>query len=178
MWPKVWQVACTVDHVAEQGNCFEYRCGPYAVLIVRDPAAPSAGLRAFQNVYHHRGNSLCVNSGSGLRELKCGYHGWTWDLAGMLKRVPNRRGFGALRLSEFPLLPVRVDTWAGLVFVNLDADAMPLLHPELLRCVDDIHAPQQIWDHTGKSDQPYGVQSPRFEGALSDEEVWEAGRAA
>jgi choline monooxygenase len=40
------------------------------------------------------------------------------------------------------------------------------LHPELMRCVDDIHAPQQIWGHTGKSEQPYGVQSPRFEGAL------------
>jgi phenylpropionate dioxygenase-like ring-hydroxylating dioxygenase large terminal subunit len=48
------------------------------------------------------------------------------------------------------------------------------LHPELLRCVDDIHAPQQIWGHTGKSDQPYGVQSPRFDGALSDEQVWDA----
>jgi phenylpropionate dioxygenase-like ring-hydroxylating dioxygenase large terminal subunit len=189
------------------------------VLIVR---GDDGVLRAFQNACRHRGNSLCVGSGSGLRELRCGYHGWTWDLAGTLKRVPNRRGFGALRLSDFPLVPARVDTWEGLVFVNLDVDAIPLieyleavpddiswchlgdfgcyatltvdveanwktiadgysetyhiqtLHPELLRCVDDIHAPQQIWGHTGKSDQPYGVQSPRFEGALSDEEVWDA----
>ena len=29
MWPKVWQVACTVDHVAEPGDYFEYRCGHY-----------------------------------------------------------------------------------------------------------------------------------------------------
>jgi choline monooxygenase len=119
-------------------------------------------------------------------------------------------------------VPAHVEVWVGLVFVNLDMGAMPLLeyleavpddiawcrlddfrcyatltvdvdanwktiadgfsetyhvqtlHPELLRCVDDIHAPQQIWGHTGKSDQPYGVQSPRFDGALSDEEVWEA----
>jgi len=222
MWPKVWQVACMLDHVAEPGDYFEYRCGPYGVLIVRDPDAPDGGLRAFQNACRHRGNSLCVGSGSGLRELKCGYHGWTWDLAGTLKRVPNRKGFGALRMSDFPLVPARVDVWEGLVFVNLDVNAMPLieyleavpddiawsnlgdfrcyatltievdanwktiadgysetyhiqtLHPELLRCVDDIHAPQQIWGHTGKSDQPYGVQSPRFDGALSDEEVWDA----
>ncbi|MEB3980749.1 aromatic ring-hydroxylating dioxygenase subunit alpha [Mycobacterium sp. 663a-19] len=219
MWPRVWQVACMLDHVAEPGDYFEYRCGPYGVLIVR---GDDGALRAFQNACRHRGNSVCVGSGSGLRELKCGYHGWTWDLAGTLKRVPNRKGFGALRMSDFPLLPVRVDTWEGLVFVNLDLNAMPLLeylesmpddiawcnlgdfrcyatltveveanwktiadgfsetyhiqtlHPELLRCVDDIHAPQQIWGHTGKSDQPYGVQSPRFDGALSDEEVWDA----
>ena len=39
MWPKVWQLACTVDHVAEAGDYFEYRCGPYSVIIVRDDQA-------------------------------------------------------------------------------------------------------------------------------------------
>lgn len=222
MWPKVWQLACTVDHVAEPGDYFEYRCGPYAVLIVRGDSESGGGLRAFQNACRHRGNALCAGSGQGLREIKCGYHGWTWDLAGTLKRVPGRKGFGVLRMPDFPLVPVRVEAWAGLVFVNLDPDAMPLadylegvpddiawcglgdfrcyatltvevdanwktiadgysetyhvatLHPELLRCVDDVHAPQRIWGHTGKSDQPYGVPSPRLDGALSDEEVWDA----
>ncbi|ORV18104.1 aromatic ring-hydroxylating oxygenase subunit alpha [Mycobacterium celatum] len=219
MWPKVWQVACTVDHVAEPGDYFEYRCGPYSVLIVRDD---DGALRAFQNVCRHRGNSLCGGAGAGLRELRCGYHGWTWDLRGALKRVPNRKGFGALQMSEFPLVAARVDTWERLVFVNLDVDAMPLidyleavpddiawcglgdfrcyatmtidvdanwktiadgfsetyhiqtLHPELHRCVDDVHAPQAIWGHTGKSDQLYGVPSPHLKQTLSDEEVWDA----
>jgi phenylpropionate dioxygenase-like ring-hydroxylating dioxygenase large terminal subunit len=123
MWPKVWQVACTVDHVAEPGDYFEYRCGPYSVLIVR---GDDGQLRAFQNVCRHRGNSLCAGAGSDLRELKCGYHGWTWDLSGALKRVPKRKGFGELRMSEFPLIPAAVDTWERLVFVNLDIDAIPL----------------------------------------------------
>lgn len=219
MWPKVWQLACMVDHVAQPGDYFEYRCGPLGVLIVR---GDDGTLRAFQNACRHRGNSLCTGSGSDLRELKCGYHGWTWDLTGALRRVPGRKGFGSLRLSDFPLLGARVETWAGMVFVNLDPDAMPLmeyleavpddiawcnlqdfrcyatltveveanwktvadgysetyhiqtLHPELLRCVDDVHAPQQLWGHTGKSDQPYGVPSPRFDGALRDDEVWDA----
>src|ERR1700709_95016 len=55
MWPKVWQVACMVDHVAEPGDYFEYRCGPYGVLIVRDD---DDVLRAFQNASRHRGNAL------------------------------------------------------------------------------------------------------------------------
>jgi choline monooxygenase len=123
MWPRVWQLACTVDHVAEPGDYFEYRCGPVSVLIVR---GDDGQLRAFQNVCRHRGNALCSGAGSGLPELRCGYHGWTWDLTGSLKRVPNRKGFGTLHMSDFPLLTVRVDTWARLVFVNLDADPMPL----------------------------------------------------
>ncbi|MFZ0715565.1 aromatic ring-hydroxylating oxygenase subunit alpha, partial [Mycobacterium sp.] len=124
-WPRVWQLACTVDHVAEPGDYFEYRCGPYAVLIVR---GDDGTLRAFQNVCRHRGNSLCAGSGSDLHELRCGYHGWTWDLAGSLKRVPNRKGFGTLPMAELPLFAVRVDTWERLVFVNLDSNAPPLAH--------------------------------------------------
>lgn len=219
MWPKVWQLACTVDHVAEPGDYFEYRCGPYSILIVR---GDDGALRAFQNVCRHRGNSLCAGSGSDLRELRCGYHGWTWDLCGVLKRVPNRKGFGALRMSELPLLAARVEVWDRLVFVNLDRNAMPLtdfleavprdiawcglgdfrcyatmtieveanwktiadgfsetyhiqtLHPELHRCVDDVHAPQVIWGHTGKSEQLYGVPSPHIKQALTDDEIWDA----
>jgi choline monooxygenase len=219
VWPKVWQVACTVDHVAESGDYFEYRCGPLSVLIVR---GEDGVLRAFQNACRHRGNSLCQGAGSGLTELKCGYHGWTWDLAGILKRVPARRGFGALHLADYPLLPANVEVWDRIVFVNPDVNAMPLseyleavpddiawnnlgdfrcvasvtievdanwktitdgfsetyhiqtLHPELLKCVDDVHSPQTIWGHAGKSDQPYGVPSPSFAGSLTDEEVWDA----
>ncbi|MFV8053177.1 aromatic ring-hydroxylating oxygenase subunit alpha [Mycobacterium sp. 48b] len=219
MWPRVWQAACTVDHVAEPGDYFEYRCEPYSVLIIR---GDDGELRAFQNACRHRGNALCTGAGSALRELKCGYHGWTWDLAGALKRIPNRKGFGAVHMSEFPLAPVQVDTWERLVFVNLDPEAMPLadyleavpqdiawcglgdfrcyatmtidvdanwktiadgysetyhvqtLHPELHRCMDDVHAPQQIWGHTGKSESLYGVPSPRVAGSISDEEVWDA----
>ena len=101
MWPKVWQVACTVDHVAEPGDYFEYRCGPYSVLIVR---GDDGTLRAFQNVCRHRGNSLCAGSGSELRELKCGYHGWTWDLAGTLSECPTARGSARSRCPSFPLI--------------------------------------------------------------------------
>lgn len=219
MWPRVWQFACTVDHVAAPGDYFEYRCGPYSVLVVRDD---DGELRAFQNVCRHRGNAVCTGAGSQLRELRCGYHGWTWDLRGTLRRVPNRKGFGALPMSEFPLIPVQVDTWERLVFVNLDMSAMPLrdyleavpddiewnrlgefrcyatitidvdanwktiadgfsetyhiqtLHPELHRCVDDVHAPQTIWGHTGKSEQLYGVPSPHLKERVDDAAVWDA----
>ena len=46
MWPKVWQLACMVDHVAETGDYFEYRCGPYGVLIVRDDDGVPAARRS------------------------------------------------------------------------------------------------------------------------------------
>jgi nitrite reductase/ring-hydroxylating ferredoxin subunit len=123
LWPTVWQLACTVDHVATPGDFFEYRVGPYSVLLVR---GDDGVLRAFQNVCRHRGNELCQGSGGGLGELRCSYHRWCWDLTGRLREVPSRKGFGTLRNEEYPLIPVRVDSWGPLVFVNLAAQAEPL----------------------------------------------------
>jgi phenylpropionate dioxygenase-like ring-hydroxylating dioxygenase large terminal subunit len=123
LWPSVWQVACSVDHVSTAGDWFELRCGPLSVLIVR---GDDGGLRAFQNVCRHRGNSLCQGAGAGLTELRCPFHRWAWDLRGQLREVPSRRGFGAFRNEDLPLLPVRVGEWGPLVFVSLDPDAVPL----------------------------------------------------
>ena len=123
MWPLVWQVACSVDHVRHAGDWFEYRCGPYSVLIVR---GDDDVLRAFQNVCRHRGNLLCQGAGGGLAEIRCGFHNWSWNLRGELREVPSRRGFGTLRNEDLPLLAARVDTWGPLVFVSLDTDVEPL----------------------------------------------------
>jgi len=123
LWPRVWQIACSVDHVATPGDVYEYRCGPYATLIVR---GDDGVLRAFQNVCRHRGSAICDGPASGLTELRCPFHRWSWDLAGRLREVPSRRGFGALRNEDHGLIPVAVDTWGPMVFVNLSLDTPPL----------------------------------------------------
>jgi nitrite reductase/ring-hydroxylating ferredoxin subunit len=123
VWTKTWQLACTLDHLANVGDWYEYTVGKFSVLIVRDD---DGVLRAYQNVCRHRGNELCHGAGSGLTEIRCGYHRWSWDLQGRLREVPSRKGFGVLRNEEFPLFPVLVDTWGPMVFVNLDVNAMPL----------------------------------------------------
>jgi len=123
MWPRVWQIACSVDHMARPGDWFEHRCGPYSVLIVR---GDDSELRAFQNVCRHRGNTLCQGAGEGLAEIRCVFHSWSWSLAGELREVPSRRGFGSLRNEDLPLLSASVGTWGPLVFVNLDPAAAPL----------------------------------------------------
>ncbi len=123
LWPHVWQLACTADHVAAPGDFFEHRVGRLSVLIVR---GDDGELRAFQNVCRHRGNPLCEGSGRGLTELRCGFHRWTWDLHGELREVPSRKRFGTMRNEDDPLFAASVDTWGPLVFVNLDPDAAPL----------------------------------------------------
>ena len=89
LWPRVWQFACSTDHVAHPGDAYEYRCGPYSTVIVR---GDDGLLRAFQNVCRHRGSAICDGAASGLTELRCPFHRWSWDLAGRLREVPSRRG--------------------------------------------------------------------------------------
>ena len=219
LWPRVWHVACSVDHVANPGDWFEHRLGRYSVLLVR---GDDGVLRGFQNVCRHRGNTICAGSGSGATELRCPYHRWAWDLDGRLREVPSRRGFGPLRNDELGLVPVRADTWTRLVFVNLDLDAEPLddwlegvpgdiawanldefrcdystvtpvnsnwkvvndgfsetyhvqgLHREMLASIDDVNAPQQIWNRHSASYQRYGVPSPRLGRSVDDQAVWDS----
>lgn len=124
VWPKTWQIACSVDHVAEPGDFYEYRAGWLSILVVR---GQDGELRAFQNACRHRGNAICQGSGSGLDELRCPYHRWAWTTEGRLSEVPNRRGFGLIDNDEYGLIPAQVDTWGRIVFVNLDTEAMPLV---------------------------------------------------
>ncbi len=123
MWPKVWTVACTLDHLPEPGDFFEHRIGRISVIIVR---GDDGELRAFQNVCLHRGNQLCEGSGTGLAEIRCPYHRWAWELDGSLREVPSRRGFGVLDNDQLGLIAARVETWGPLVFVNLDTEAVSL----------------------------------------------------
>ena len=121
LWPRVWQIACTVDHVAEPGDWFEYRAGWISVLIVR---GDDGELRAFQNVCRHRGNSLCEGSGVGLDRAALPVP--PLDVG---PRGPAARGAVARRTSARSTTttsrcsPVQVDVWGRLVFVNLDRDA-------------------------------------------------------
>jgi nitrite reductase/ring-hydroxylating ferredoxin subunit len=123
LWPRVWQLAGTVDHVADPGDVYEYNVGALSVLIVR---GDDGELRAFQNTCRHRGSELCSGTLSGQTEIRCPFHRWSYDLTGRLREVPSRRGFGALANADYGLLPVLVDTWGPLVFVNHDLDAEPL----------------------------------------------------
>ena len=124
LWPRVWQLACSVDHVQAPGDIYEYRAGWLSVLIVR---GEDGVLRGFQNACRHRGNSLYQGAGTGLKVLRCPFHHWTWDLSGRLSAVPDRRGFGPGFTSEaFCLLPVQVDTWGPMVFVNFDLEGPTL----------------------------------------------------
>lgn len=115
LWPSVWQVACTLDHVAEPGDVFEHRAGWLSILVVH---GDDGELRAFQNTCRHRGSTLCEGQRRGATELRCPFHRWAWDLQGRLREVPSRKQLGPVRNEDLGLVPARVGTWGPLVLVS------------------------------------------------------------
>jgi len=117
-----WQYVGCQDDVAESGSFVATRVGEVPVVLVRDEEGT---LRAFLNVCRHRGSLVC--EGSGRRAtLQCPYHAWTYGLDGKLVAAPRFSREGRTDAAELGLIPLQLDTWGRLVFVNPDVDAAPL----------------------------------------------------
>jgi phenylpropionate dioxygenase-like ring-hydroxylating dioxygenase large terminal subunit len=134
LWPRVWQIACRADEIAEPGDFVEYTIGDETIAVVR---RLDGEVEAFHNACLHRGRRLAEGRGSFAGgEIRCPYHGWCYGLDGRLQSVPDRDDFVDLP-DDLALRSVHVGTWGGFVFVNLDPDPGPLLDfldplPELL----------------------------------------------
>ena len=73
-----------------------------------------------------------------MAQFACPYHGWRYDLEGTLCEVPDRERFDPPPdPAERSLKPLRLETWAGLLWVNIDPDCAPLVD-YLGRIVDDL----------------------------------------
>lgn len=121
LWKRVWQMACREEHLPAVGDHTTYDIAGMSVLIVR--SAPHT-IKAFRNICLHRGRQLKERPGRD-DELRCAFHGFAWELDGSLKHVPCKWDFP--QVDETWRLPeVKVGTWGGFVFVNLDLDAAPL----------------------------------------------------
>ena len=60
-------------------------------------------------------------------EIRCAFHGWTWELDGGIKRLPcGDWDFKHVDKERFALPEAKVDTWGGFVFINMDPDCEPL----------------------------------------------------
>src|SRR5690606_32386191 len=73
------------------------------------------------------GTKLCSSFSQGSKpDFRCQFHGWTWNLDGSIKFIPSKWDFAHVDEARFRLPEVKVDTWGGFVFINMDENARPL----------------------------------------------------
>jgi glycine betaine catabolism A len=125
LFGRHWLCVGREEEWAEPGDFVTRSIGGEGLLFVRDAAGQ---LRGFHNLCRHRGTRVVPEaSGRGRRTFVCPYHAWTYDWTGRLvaaRHMEPREGFDR---SEYGLYPVRVESWEGFVFANLDerAPALP-----------------------------------------------------
>jgi phenylpropionate dioxygenase-like ring-hydroxylating dioxygenase large terminal subunit len=119
---RSWQYVGGASEVQEPESFHTTRAGTIPVVLVRDEGGV---LRAFVNVCRHRGSIVCAGSGR-RKTLQCPYHAWTYGLDGQLLKAPRSEREGGIEQEQLGLVPVQLDTWGPLVFVNPDLDGPPL----------------------------------------------------
>ncbi|MFZ0664972.1 MAG: aromatic ring-hydroxylating dioxygenase subunit alpha [Acidimicrobiales bacterium] len=121
VWGRAWQVACREEEIPDEGDIWVHEIAGTSLIVLRT----AGGLKAFYNSCLHRGTQLRTSSGNA-SELRCPFHGFTWNLDGTFRGMPCEWDFPHIDRADFGLPQIRTASWGGFVFVNLDPDAQPL----------------------------------------------------
>jgi choline monooxygenase len=74
--------------------------------------------------------------------LQCKYHGWTYTLEGQLRGVPKFDRSELFDKKDYGLVPLKLESYGGLLFVNCSSDPIPLA--TLLNGISERIAPLQF----------------------------------
>lgn len=123
IWMKVWQIVGRVDELPNTGDWKVYELFDQSFVIAK---GGDGEIRGFINACRHRGNVLCDKKKGNNGRFTCPYHLWTYALDGRLVGVARPDLVGDINKDELGLIEVSVDTFAGFIFLNPDANAKPL----------------------------------------------------
>lgn len=125
---RAWMFLAHESEIPHPGDYVVRRIVDDSFIVTRDE---SGGVRVLFNMCLHRGMQVCRSELGNASHFRCPYHAWTYKNTGELTGVPFHKdaygGDAGLKREGVSLLPAsRVDTYAGLIFATLDADAPDL----------------------------------------------------
>jgi len=130
LWSKVWLHAGRVEEIQEVGDYLTFDVGEDSIVMVR--SAPDT-IKAYHNVCSHRGRRLVdtppgAQCAHGRKKMfVCGFHGWRYDLDGTCTfKLDEADWKGALTEERTRLNEVKVNTWGGWIFINMDPNCVSL----------------------------------------------------
>lgn len=125
LFQRAWLFLAHESEIPEPGDYVLRSLAGNSVIVSRDE---DGRLHCHLNMCRHRGNQICKADLGNTSHFRCSYHGWTYANDGRLIGVPQIRSLydGRLDRSEWGLVPVRLDGYAGLLFGCLDPAAPTL----------------------------------------------------
>jgi choline monooxygenase len=118
---NVWQPVARQELLAEIGAFATSEIAGAPVLFVR---GEDGVLRGFFNVCRHRAAPILTQPCGTATRLRCRYHGWTYDLAGRLRGVPEFDGVADFCREENGLQPIAVACRGPYVWAHLGEPAV------------------------------------------------------
>ena len=144
IFSSAWHFVGRADEISEPGQFIVLDNIVGSALICRDEAG---NLNAFVNACRHRGTRL-KNRGDRCKGFVCPYHAWTYGLDGALRSAPGMEGVEEFEKTDYGLVRIRLEEWAGFIFVSFCQDSPALVdwlgdlgtvmrghRPQDLRCV-------------------------------------------
>jgi len=123
IFAREWQLLGPVGLLPRPGDYLASEVAGWRIFVIRDR---EGGLRGFHNLCRHRAGYFFADGQGHCDVLRCKYHGWVYGTDGRLRATPAFGEATWFDKSDYPLHPIQVGEWRGLVFVNLDPAAEPL----------------------------------------------------
>lgn len=145
---NTWVWVAHASEVPEAGSYKSHFVGRQPVIVVRDRKKQ---IHVLLNRCRHRGATVCEHKKGKTNSFVCPYHGWSYALDGSLRGVPHPESYGdCLDKGEYPLVSLRVEEYAGMIFATFKDDIEPLV---------DFLGPAKKWmDLFMKQGAGYGIK--------------------
>ncbi len=114
---RSWQFMGPVSSVAAAGQYLAIDIAGLGVFAIR---GKDGVLRGFKNVCRHRGARLLAAGEGSCGLVVCPYHRWSYADTGRLVQAPWYGRDPAIIPEDWPLEPVHLAEWRGLLFVAVD----------------------------------------------------------
>ena len=123
LWSKSWLIAGVTADIPNEGDYFLFKVRHESFIVTRT----REGVRAFYNVCPHRGARLLTEERGNRKVFVCPFHSWTFSNSGELRSITDENTFQPEVICHRPgLKQARLEEFAGLLFINMDAHAPPL----------------------------------------------------
>ncbi len=128
IWEKTWVFVGHESQVREPGQYYATRIGRQPVLLTRHT---DGEIYVLFNRCAHKGAQLVGDCSGKVKELRCCYHGWRFNLDGSLLSIPLEGGYDGTDFGKddpqanMQRAP-RFDSYRGFVFASLAEDGPDL----------------------------------------------------
>jgi choline monooxygenase len=140
-----WQMLGRTQQVRNPGQYITCEIAGEPLLVIR---GDDGILRGFFNVCRHHAAAVMTQAEGKAENLRCPYHGWTYNLAGALILTPEFADVADFDRGANGLVPVQVGVWQGWVFAKLipgGSSLQDFLGSDLVERFEAVQLEQLNW---------------------------------